>query len=52
MPVPSKTKKRTPIHSGDDFGLAFGGGCLTTRFERLFGIASDSSRRPDIFACA
>src|SRR5918995_2013906 len=38
-PEPSSRKNSTPTHSGDCFGLGFGGGCRGLLLERLFGIS-------------
>src|ERR671918_3151327 len=38
-PQPSSRKNRTPTHSGDCFGLGFGGGCRGLLLDRLFGIS-------------
>src|SRR5687767_5184456 len=37
-PARSIVKNNAPIQAGDCFGLAFGGGCLRTLFDRLFGM--------------
>jgi len=37
-PHPRSVKNNAPTHNGETFGFVFGGGCLRTRFDLLFGI--------------
>lgn len=43
IPASNSVKNSAPIHGGELFGFGFGGGCLRTRFDLLFGIARDST---------
>ncbi len=42
-PAMSNVKNKAPTHGGELFGLGFGGGCLRTRFDLLFGMVRDST---------
>jgi hypothetical protein len=37
-PAPINVKNKAPTHGGECFGLAFGGGCLRTLLDLLFGM--------------
>ena len=45
-PAAINRKNRGPSHRGDDLGFGFGGGCLVTLLDRLFGMRMMVSSAP------